>query len=162
MKSDFERGQFGAWAFHTRDRLDLKVEQVAADQGYHPASLRKMESGNVDPSRRMLRDLPEYYARIAAEKGIRIEPAPVAPREESPNSDLASAVRLLADAVTRQNQLLQRLLEGRTGSPPSQEIDPLLAGIVAREQDDALSGPARAGLPKASADVPATQGRRRR
>lgn len=76
MKSDLERGPFGAWAFRARDQLDLTVEAVAQTLGYHPASLRKMESGSAPASRRMKRELPDLYRRLASEKGITLDSLP--------------------------------------------------------------------------------------
>lgn len=109
MKSDFERGPFGAWAFHARDALDLSVEEVASRLGYHPASMRKMESGSAPPSRRMIRELPALYGEIAGEKSVTLPPPP-AGEPEGP-TDAASAIRELVEEVR-----LSRLAQERTAA----------------------------------------------
>lgn len=102
VKSDIERGPFGAWAFHTRDRLDLKVEEVADRLGYHPASLRKMESGSVEPSRRMVRELPTLYSEIATAKGVVI---PQPPASDETRASESAAVLL---AIEKQTAMLEK------------------------------------------------------
>lgn len=119
MKSDVERGPFGAWAYRTRERLDpLSVEQVAAALDYSAPTLRKVEGGSAQPSRRIRRDLPAYYARIAQERGIHIEQAPGAD-EPAPAADLAAliastervaaATAAFTEAVDYQTQKLDRV-----------------------------------------------------
>ena len=77
-KSDAEVGTLGVWAYNTRDALDLSVEEAVAalPTTYHPATLRKVEGGSARPGTRMWRELGSLYARIAAEKGIDLEPQP--------------------------------------------------------------------------------------
>lgn len=108
VKSDIERGPFGAWAYATRDSLELSVEQVAAELGYHPASLRKMEAG-TPASRRMKREIPDYYARIANERGKRIAAAPVDARAPADDSDVAAAIREQTEVMREQTAVFTRL-----------------------------------------------------
>jgi len=108
VKSDAERGPFGAWAFHARDQLDLSVEQVADDLHYHPASLRKMESGSAPASRRMRRELPGLYRRRALEKGISIPPAPAGEEPAAPSTDVAAAIRELVEEVRASRLVSER------------------------------------------------------
>lgn len=113
VKTDEERGPFGAWAFRTRAMLDpLTVEQVARALSYSAPSLRKVESGAVTPSRRMLRDLPDYYRSVAADRGVAIDAPP--PADETPVTDLSALVAATAAftaAVDLQTQKLDRVWE---------------------------------------------------
>ena len=104
-KSDAEVGILGVWAYNTRDALDLSVEEAVAalPTTYHPATLRKVEGGSARPGTRMWRELGNLYGRLAAERGIDIEPQPRLRPEsldatESPDS-LLTAVRLLVETI---------------------------------------------------------------
>lgn len=118
VKTDAERGPFGAWAFHARDALNLSVEEVASRLGYHPASLRKVESGSAPASRRLVRELPALYGDLATEKRLTLPPAPA--EQEPPESDVAVALRELVEEVR-----LSRLASER-----SAEVLAELLGVV--------------------------------
>jgi transcriptional regulator with XRE-family HTH domain len=124
VKSDLERGAFGAWAFHSRDQLDVSVEEVAERLGYHPASLRKVESGSAEPSRRIVRELPALYRTIAVEKGVALSPAPA---EEAPTQ--ATDAGLLAVLSEIRDELrLSRLVSERSAEVLAELLGTLAAG----------------------------------
>lgn len=81
-KTGAERGPFGAWAYNTRDALDLSVEAIVAalPTHYHPATLRKVEGGGgalrTPPPSRMWRELSNLYSRLADEQKLAIDPQP--------------------------------------------------------------------------------------
>lgn len=77
-KSPAEVGPLGVWAYDTRDALDLSVEAAVAalPTQYHPATLRKVEGGSARPGTRMWRELANLYTKVAAAKGIAIDPQP--------------------------------------------------------------------------------------
>jgi len=121
VKTDSERGEWGAWAYRTRDRLDLSLEQVAADLGYSDGAMRKTEAGSPGyrpPSRPLRRVLPDYYLRRASEKGIAIDPPPpseMAGEGSARDPGLAAAIREQAAAIDRLAAVLE---QDRTEGPP--------------------------------------------
>jgi transcriptional regulator with XRE-family HTH domain len=123
VKSDLERGAFGAWAFHSRDQLDVSVEEVAERLGYHPASLRKVESGSAEPSRRIVRELPALYRTIAVEKGVALSPAPA---EEAPNAVSSDLAQILSEI--RDELRLSRLVSERSAEVLAELLGTLAAG----------------------------------
>jgi hypothetical protein len=93
VKSADERGPIGAWAYEARVEHDLSVEQVieALPTRYHPATLRKVESGSAKPGRRMLRELALLYG--SEPPGASASPPP---------DDLAASIRELAEAIRQE------------------------------------------------------------
>lgn len=139
VKSDMERGPFGAWAFRARDQLDLSVEYVAETLGYHPASLRKMESGSAPASRRMKRELPDLYRRLASERGVALDSLPA--DDAAPEGDLASAVRELVEEVR-----LSRLAQERSAATLADLMGVVLAGRLPQsESADEGAAPVQSG-----------------
>jgi hypothetical protein len=135
VKSDVERGPFGAWAFRARDQLDLAVEAVAEMLGYHPASLRKLESGSAPASRRMRRELPDLYRRLAAERGVVLDAAPAEDALSEP--DLVSVVRELVEEVR-----LSRLSQERSTGVLADLLGYVMAGRLPQsETEDAAGAP---------------------
>lgn len=111
-KSDAEVGPLGVWAYNTRDRLDVSVEEVIAalPTTYHPATLRKVEGGSAQPGSRMWRELGELYGRLAAERTIVLEPQPRL-RPAAANDDpigMADLVRAINDLVTEMRLARER------------------------------------------------------
>lgn len=100
VKTAEERGPVGAWAYEARVERELSVEQVIErlPTRYHPATLRKVESGSSQPGRRMLRELAALY-------GVEAPGEPLAPTTEL--SELAASIRDLARAI--QEERAERL-----------------------------------------------------
>lgn len=157
MKTDSERGEWGAWAYRTRTRLGLSLEQVAADVGYSDGAMRKTEAGSPGyrpPSRPIMRALPDYYRSRAAERGVVIDPAPVqeppvitgvlgattAPATAAFTGDVAEAIR---DQTRVMAELVDELRSAR------EQAQPDLAEVVARSVEAALRA---AGVPAASSE----------
>jgi transcriptional regulator with XRE-family HTH domain len=116
-KTDAERGPLGAWAYRTRDLLDLTVEVVAERIAASPATLRKIEGGsNTKPSARMLRDLYAVYLRAAEDRPrpIAIEPPPgMSPEAPSASVGLDALVTVFArqaEALEEQNTVMREQL----------------------------------------------------
>lgn len=109
MKELWERGKFGAWLYVTRDALDLSAEQVVEMLPSQPTppTLRKMEGG-TKPSRRLRRDITALYKRLAAEKGITIEPPPV---DDEGDTNDPKRVTALLEALSEQAELSKKILE---------------------------------------------------
>lgn len=78
IKSDEERGAFGAWAYHARLRLELSDAQVveALPTKYNPATLRKLEGGSG--SAKMRDELSIYYRSQALLRGMAMPDPPSA------------------------------------------------------------------------------------
>lgn len=111
-KTDADRGPLGAWAYRTRDLLDLSSEAVAAALGVHDGTIRKIEGGsNREPSAHLLRALYGFYLERAEtrERPLAIEPPPgLLPEANQPvESDLTSALRDLVLELRKQNDLLR-------------------------------------------------------
>lgn len=138
-KTDAERGPLGAWAYRTRDLLDLSVETVAATLGASAATIRKIEGGsNAKPSARMLRDLYAVYLHEAESRPrpVAIEPPPGLSAETPPSvagaGDLATAFQELGSwikvyverteerlaAAERRADALEQLVLQLSGSAP--------------------------------------------
>jgi hypothetical protein len=137
-KSNAEVGVFGVWAYDTRDALALSVEQVTGDKGgrtgllpntYSPATLRKIEGGSTKrPGRRMWRELRDLYARLAAERGIDIEPQP--PLDPEPQPVVAGDTALIVAAIDR----LTAAVEAQTASQvdSTRGLGDVLGEVLAR------------------------------
>ncbi len=95
MKTPAERGPFATWVVETRNALDLTAEWIASETGYDDATIRKLEGGAVTRPQR--RKVTELLQRVAAEKGMRIPPAP----GEAPAAagDLAAAIHAQTEAM---------------------------------------------------------------
>lgn len=107
VKTPQERGPFATWVVEVRNALDLTSEWVAAETGYDDATIRKLEGGAVTrPQRRKVTALLE---RVAAEKGMRIPPAPTEAVAEPPG-DLPAAIR---DQTAAMLELVAELREVR-------------------------------------------------
>jgi transcriptional regulator with XRE-family HTH domain len=108
VKSDSERGDWGTWAYKTRLRFGLSLEQVAADLGYSDGAVRKTEAGSPGyrpPSRAIRAALTSYYARLAGERSVIVDPAPG--ESSAPDvPDLVAAILRLAEAVQAQADAL--------------------------------------------------------
>lgn len=68
MKSPAERGRIGAWAYEARADADLSVDEVVErlsrkGQPVAAATIRGIEGGSKQPSRRLLRALAGVYGR---------------------------------------------------------------------------------------------------
>jgi len=139
VKSDAERGPFGSWAFRARDLLDVSVEDVAQRLGYHPASLRKVESGSAPPSRRLQRELPDLYRTLAVERGVILPP--LAQPVESPDMDLAAAIRELVAEVR-----LSRLAQERSAEVLAELVGGAVVGRLPQSESEAeADAPSRSG-----------------
>ena len=78
MKSPAERGRIGAWAYEARQDADLSVEEVQerllrAGHQVTTATLRGVESGSKQPSRRLLRALATVYGKAVPGEQIPTE-----------------------------------------------------------------------------------------
>lgn len=119
-KSDAEVGPLGVWAYDTRELLDLKLEAVIAalPTVYHPATLRKVEGGSARPGRRMWRELLAFYTRIAAERGIALDPQPKLDPEPLGATETADplirALMAQTAAITALVERLDRLTVNRS------------------------------------------------
>lgn len=110
VKSPEERGPIGAWAYEARVERELSVEQVieALPTRYHPATLRKVESGSAQPGRRMLRELAAYYG--GEPPGVPLE-SPTAPDKlvEAIQAQTAAIRELVAELrLSRAEDLVSR------------------------------------------------------
>jgi transcriptional regulator with XRE-family HTH domain len=115
LKTPEERGAIGAWAYETRDRLGLSVEQVVErlPTRYHPATLRKIEGGSAKAGRRMLRELAELYLAEGKARGIAVIGPPGSRQDES-GDDVAAAIRDQTKAIETQTAVMRDLLVALT------------------------------------------------
>lgn len=149
MKSDIERGPFGTWAYRTRLALDpLTVEQVAAALAYSAPTLRKVEGGSSQPSRRMARDLPAYYLRVAQERGVTIP----APPGDAPDTAAPSDFAALLARLDEQARVIDRLAAAIEGLAQGQAelvgaYGTALAALRSERADDPASA-SHAGTPR--------------
>lgn len=149
VKTDIERGPWGAWAYHTRDDNfpELTPEQVSVALGYSDSTIRKVEAGSPGhnpPSKPIRRKLPKYYAALAREHGITIDPpppdpdaAPAEPPTPAPTFDpaLAEAIFAMVEEV-RLSRVAQETIALALGELTS-HVDALLA------RQDMRVGPGR-------------------
>ena len=107
MKTPAERGRTGAWAYEARQDADLSVEQVQerlarAGHVVTTATLRGVESGSKQPSRRLLRALAAVYKK------------PVPGDTDEPPADQSD----LAAAIRENTDMLRKVLEALTARLP--------------------------------------------
>lgn len=159
VKTPAERGPFGAWAAETRDRLDLAAETVAEAISYDDSTLRKVEGGSAPASRRMRRELPAYYRRIAAEKGVTIDPPPTEEPPASPTGDLTALLVKLdrqTDAINRLAAALEGMVRAPTDPSPEGDLVATVTDSARREVErlkrgqGAAPGPEAGGTPDGS------------
>jgi transcriptional regulator with XRE-family HTH domain len=157
-KTDAERGPLGAWAFNTRELLDMTAEAVAAIVSVHPGTVRKIEGGsNRTPSAHLLRSLHQVYMREGEAQRIAVAPPPGMRAEEqtAPEpADLADAIRAQTRAIELQTAVLEKVLLALSGG----QIPPGLAARAAEAQQfgaaaDEAEG-ARTGSPLPLSDLP--------
>jgi transcriptional regulator with XRE-family HTH domain len=153
MKTPSQRGAIGAWAYEARANADCSVEEVVerltrAGQPVSAATIRGIEAGNKQPSRRLLHGLAKVY-------GV---PAPG--NTESPGasdgpglSDLVAVIRAQTEAIT---DLVEELRASR------QEVAVLQAEWTSfRESLVELSALQQAEQPNDHASAPLSGGRGR-
>jgi hypothetical protein len=106
------------WAYDTRDALDLSVEAAVAalPRQYHPATLRKVEGGSARPGTRMWRELGNLYSRIAAERGVAIDPQPKLKPEPVETLPADAALVSAIDRLTAQVARIVTRLEANAGA----------------------------------------------
>lgn len=114
MKSPAERGPTGAWAYEARADADLSVEAVVerlARVGVPvtAATLRGIEGGSKQPSRRLLRALADVYGRPVP--GDKSEGAAGETTMPAALASLASAVSDLAAELRESRRERADLLE---------------------------------------------------
>lgn len=71
------RGALGAWAFGTRQYLDMSAEAVAHAAHVSPTTIRKIEGGSYrTPSAHLLRQIYQVFETRAAERGVTVNRPP--------------------------------------------------------------------------------------
>lgn len=132
VKTDAERGPWGAWAYNARARFpELTAPQVARAIGYSEGALRKVEAGSPGqnpPARPLRRKLAEYYMRLAAERGVVIDPPPsdVGHQLEPEPELMADVLRELVGEV-RLSRVAQETVAQALG-----ELAGMVAALLAR------------------------------
>lgn len=125
VKTPAERGRTGAWAYDARADADLSVEEVAerlarAGQPVRPSTIRGIESGSKQPSRRLLKAMAQVY-------GKPVPGEPVA----SPGSDgtVQPGLAALIEEMRKQNRLLSKLVAQNTRlMEAADQVSPLESG----------------------------------
>jgi hypothetical protein len=108
VKTPEERGPLGAWAYDSRDRLDISPEQVVELLGkYDTSTIRKAEGNSEAMSRPLWRALTQLYARLASERSVTLDAMPTFGEAEQATGDQAA----LAAAI---NALVAELQAART------------------------------------------------
>lgn len=143
-KSPAEVGPLGVWAYDSRDALDLSVEAVVAalPTTYHPATLRKVEGGSARPGTRMWRELGNLYAKVAAEKGVALDPQPRLTPEPLEPTETPDA---LVAALQAQTAAISELVAALRDDSLEVRLRVLEAVVLPRER------PGDEGLPERSA-----------
>lgn len=169
-KTDAERGPLGAWAYRTRDLLDLTPEAVGTIVGASPATIRKIEGGsNPHPSSRLLRDLYAAYLHAAEDRPrpIAIEPPPgMVPEAPVPASldALAAVFARQAQALEDQNAIMrEQLAEMRRQSAILASLalgsDAPQVASMQEQLREFLTGEASSTLPRPTPDPRGSQAR---
>lgn len=111
VKTPEERGPLGAWAYDTRDRLDLSVEQVAValPKPVNPATIRKAEADSKDMSRPLWRQLTDYYRDVARAKNVALDAMPVVQADAATPPSAAELLGVIALQTEAINRLIERL-----------------------------------------------------
>lgn len=116
-KPDAEVGPLGVWAYDTREELGLSAAQVAARAGVTEPTIRKVEGGsNRTPSKRLVRDMYDYFREIGERDGKPVEPPPgflgELPAAAAPDqSALVGALNAQTAAISELVGLLRPLIE---------------------------------------------------
>jgi len=156
VKGPEQRDDFGNWAWDARQVLDLSAEWVAEAINYSRSQVVKAE-GTGPRARRMLRELPALYLRLAKERGVTLPPVPGAKPEPTTASaapdDLLAVVRqqtahieALTGAIERQSHDIAELLALVERLMPRPSTPAALPEYEEHEPgDDGLSRAALAG-----------------
>ena len=149
MKSPAERGRVGAWAYEARADADLSVEAVVerlarAGQPVAAATLRGIEGGSKQPSRRLLKALAGVYGR----------PVP----GDNMAGDVLTTSPAITDYLSRIDSLVATVTElvGELRAT-RQDRDDLLERVGALEAAARLRVPSSAGA-VADTTAPAQRG----
>lgn len=118
-KTDEERGRLGAWLYQAMDFLDVSDAQVAIAVGASAVTIRKIAGGsNRNPSPRLLWDIHQMLAAVAAEKKKPLSDPPglptASPRMVPDQSDLARAIEANTEML---KQLLDALIDRMPAQP---------------------------------------------
>lgn len=132
MLTDEQRGRFGAWLRRERRKRYDSVDKALAKAGTR-ITISKSEWAEYESGKR--RPSADDREEIEAFLGVTF-PASEEPQPQDDNG-LAAAVRALAQAVTRQNELLERLLEAPLARAQSQAGGRIAAAADAAGTDDA-------------------------
>lgn len=102
VKTPEERGPAAWWAYSTRDRIDMSVEQVVAElpTPTHTSTLRKAEGDSRNMSRRLLRELGDLYRREYRKRELDYTEPPGGEALRSAPGDIPALVRAISDLVT--------------------------------------------------------------
>ena len=111
VKTPEERGPAAWWAYSTRDRIDMSVEQVVAllPTTTDTSTLRKAEGDSRNMSRRLLRELGDLYRREYRARGRSdYQEPPGHERKRTETPDLGDLVRAISDLVTEMRLARER------------------------------------------------------
>lgn len=149
MKSDIERGPFGAWAYHARKGLEWSSTEVAVREierltGHQMRAdyLRGIESGNQRPG-------PDTVVALARAYGS--TPPPVRP---DPKPDPVGDIAALIERLDRQERAITALVAELRDSAASQlafsqgvtRAFAALAGLREVSEEPVLSGQPASGV----------------
>lgn len=117
VKTPEERGPLGAWAYDSRDRLGLSVEQVAValPRPVNPATIRKAEADSKDMSKPLWRALTTFYREVAKERNVALDALPAVAPEPPVQTTTADLMRVISSQAAAIDRLVERidLLLGR-------------------------------------------------
>lgn len=107
VKTPEERGPLGAWAYDSRDRLDISPEQVVELLGkYDTSTIRKAEGNSEAMSRPLWRALTQLYARLASERSVTLDAMPTFGEVDQATGDQSD----LITALNRQSLAIESLV----------------------------------------------------